>query len=314
MAGADRILSYVVSLCEKSERNDIVINYHGGEPLINFDIVKYLTCRFRDTFGNRVLFGMTTNATLLDKETAEFLADNFRYNLSVSIDGDRKTHDHNRRFTGGKGTYDIVDKNVRLLLKKRNDVRARMTYTADTVRELSLNVDHLIGMGFRVIVPVPDYSDCRWTEEHATVLEKEAFKLYMKYAENDRVRISIVNPGFERVKGRCDAGVGEINIDCDGSLYPCTCMVGNREFVAGTVDRPCTDKITAAVRAGEQAATDCAGCGLAHWCIGARCKLVNRSITGEYGVPPTFICAETNALYNAYRRYTKLHNESEKEG
>jgi len=314
VAGADRIITYVETLCKKSNPENIVINYHGGEPLVNLDIVKYLTNRFKELIGEKALFGMTTNATLLDEDTASFLSENFRYNLSVSIDGTRKTHDYNRRLIGGSGTYDIVVKHIRYLLSKRKDVRARMTYTPETVAELFLNVEHLIDLGFTVIVPVPDYSDNRWNENHARILEEETFKLYMKYADSDGVRISIVNPRFNLVKGRCNAGEGEINIDCDGSLYPCTCMVGNKDYFSGTVDRPMTDIIIDIVRNGEVAPTDCTGCGLAHWCIGARCKLVNKTITGEYGNPPAFLCAETNALYNAYCRYERVRKNNEEEG
>lgn len=311
---ANKIISYVVMQFNKSNRNTLVVNYHGGEPLINLEIVKYLTTRFKEAFGERVSFGMTTNATLLNEETAEFLSRNFRYNLSVSIDGDRETHDRNRVFHGGKGSYDIVTKNIRLLLSRRKDVRARMTYTPESVCRLYSNIEHLIRMGFSVIVPVPDYSDRRWNEGHAAILEEETLKLYKKYADNNSVRISIVNPAFHLVKGRCNAGEGEINIDCDGSLYPCTCMVSNSDYYSGTVERPLIDKITAAVREGESVSSDCTGCGLAHWCIGARCKLVNKTITGEYGNPPTFLCAETNAIYNAYCRYCNAREQIEKEG
>ena len=66
----------------------IVVNYHGGEPLLNYEIVHFMTEALKERFPNKkILFGITTNAILLDKEKMEYLSENFFYNLSISIDG-----------------------------------------------------------------------------------------------------------------------------------------------------------------------------------------------------------------------------------
>ena len=299
---ADGVFDFICAREHIRQDDYFVVNYHGGEPFLNYDIITYLTEKIKKEFPEKALFGATTNALLLDEEKCEFMVENFTYNLSVSIDGCKATHDMNRRTKGGIGTYDVVVKNIKALLGKRSDVRGRMTYTPDTVGDLCDNVSHLVDLGFKIIVPVPDYSDGRWTEEHGQILEKELLKLYEKYGDDKSLNIGCLNQDFRIKKGRCNAGEGEMNIDSDGTIYPCAQMVHDPDYKAGTIYDPRTDRIVKLVEEGEKEKSFCDDCGLSHWCIGSRCKLINRSLTGSFSEPAEFVCVETNAIYNAQRK------------
>lgn len=297
---AERILEYISKRIQESYDQYIVVNYHGGEPLLNYKIIVYMTEELNKRFSSKgVLFGITTNGTLLDKEKSEFLRENFYYNLSISMDGTKSVHDLNRKNINGEGSYEDIIERIKPILRERKDVRARMTYTPETVAFLSESVRHLIDVGFHNIVPVPNYYDKNWTTKHALILESEILSLYSQYAESD-IHISVLEPDFHIAKGRCNAGIGEINIDCSGNIYPCTCMVGNDKYQAGSVTDVNKEKILNILSVSEKTSSQCNGCGLEHWCIGARCKMVNKMITGDYGTAPSFLCAETNALYSAY--------------
>ena len=303
---ADRVFDFIRSRVEKTKNEYVVINYHGGEPLLNFDTIVYLTEKIKkELYNHNVVFGVTTNGLLLNEKKSEYLADNFLYNLSVSVDGLKDTHDMYRKTLSGEGTYDKVMSNISYLLERRKDLRARMTYIPETVQYLYENISHLADVGFRVIVPVPDYSNNNWQDEHSRILEEEIVRLYEKYGNNDTITISLINPDFRVPKGRCNAGEGEINIDCSGKIYPCTCMVHDAGYAFGTVEKPQLSGISELLKESENEMTDCSKCSLSHWCVGARCKLVNKSVTGRYGQPPEFLCAETNAIFNAYRRMNK---------
>ncbi|MDE7201668.1 MAG: radical SAM protein [Lachnospiraceae bacterium] len=288
----------------------IVVNYHGGEPLLNYEIVHFMTEALKERFPNKkILFGITTNAILLDKDKMEYLSENFFYNLSISIDGGRQIHDRNRITIQNSGTYNTVIKNIYPLLSRRKDLRARMTYTPDTVGSLFESVKNVVDLGFRIVVPVPNYSDDNWTEEHAEILEYEICKMYHFYGNKEEVHISLLSPDFQIAKGKCNAGTGEINIDCQGKIYPCTCMVNCEKYQLGNVLVPAEQKTVRFLEEADKADSECEGCGLEHWCVGARCKLVNKILTGSYGSPPAFLCAETNALYKAYCRFGGRGNE-----
>ena len=300
---ADQSLDYICSKTMESSDEYIVVNYHGGEPLLNYKIIFYMTEQLKKRISKRKLvFGITTNGILLDQEKSDYIINNFLYNLSISIDGTKEIHDMNRKTIQGEGTYEKVIKNIQTIIKKRKDTRARVTYTPETVGYLGKSVENLVNIGFHNIVPVPNYSDKNWSENHGEILEEEILKLYNKYGKLTDIYISLLKPDFHVAKGRCNAGIGEINIDCYGRIYPCTCMVSEDKYQLGSVQKPEEKNVIELLRESEKSETECNGCGLEHWCIGARCKLVNKMITGDFGNAPSFLCAETHALYHAYNK------------
>lgn len=300
---AEQTLDYICSKINESKEEYSVVNYHGGEPLLNYKVIYYMTEQLKERLPNRkILFGLTTNGFLLDQEKSEYLINNFQYNLSISIDGTKEIHDMNRKTIQGKGTYEKVIENIQTILRKRKDTRARVTYTPETLGYLFKSIVNLVNIGFHNIVPVPNYSDMNWTDKHGKILEEEILKLYYRYGKQTDIYISLLTPDFHVAKGRCNAGIGEINIDCYGRIYPCTCMVSEEKYQLGSVQMPKEQDVIELLKESEKSETECKGCGLEHWCIGARCKLVNKMITGDFGLAPSFLCAETHALYRVYSR------------
>jgi len=301
---ADKIILFIIDKVNKLSDKYVVVNYHGGEPLLNFEIVRYITDQLmKKLFDRNLLFGITTNAVLLNRSITEYLTNNFKYNLSISIDGTPEIHDLNRKDFNGEGTYKKVVSNIYDLLSKRNDLRARITYNPDTIAYLANSIKHVEGLGFKNIVPVPDYSDNKWNDIHGKILEDQIDMLYTKYKNKSDIFISILNPDFYISKGRCNAGIGEINIDCVGDIYPCTCMVSDKAYKIGSVTKDIDYIIIKELlKKSMEKNLECNDCNLAHWCIGARCKLVNKMITGYYDLPPGFLCKETHAIYNSYHK------------
>lgn len=87
------------------------------------EIVSYAEQTFE---GKEILFGITTNATLLTEEVIDFLLEH-KFNITISIDVPKKVQDKNREFKGGQGSYDIVIKNVSLLHDKNPDLMKNVT-------------------------------------------------------------------------------------------------------------------------------------------------------------------------------------------
>lgn len=130
----DNVIDFIDEHMSHNPGEDLLIDFHGGEPLLQFDKIEYAIEKFNKMFGKRVRYGITTNGTILTDNILKCLVDNFHYSLSVSIDGTRETHDQKRRMKDGKGSYDIVIKNARRILEKRKDVRVRMTVDSTTVK------------------------------------------------------------------------------------------------------------------------------------------------------------------------------------
>ena len=142
------VQSIEMLLSESPDQKRYNVVFFGGEPLSNLPLIKEIIAYCEQRFGalgRRVDFSLTTNATLLDEKTVDYLAEH-NVGVAVSIDGPKAYHDRNRITVGGKGTYDTVEKKVGLLLAKyqHRPVGARHATTGVT----DVEFDHLQHPGF----------------------------------------------------------------------------------------------------------------------------------------------------------------------
>ena len=100
-------------IARSRESNRLHLGFYGGEPLLEFDLMKRCVDYIKQSVeGKTLTFGITTNATLLTDEKIKFLHDNNFY-LTISIDGSKQEHDACRVFSDGSGSFDIVMHNIR---------------------------------------------------------------------------------------------------------------------------------------------------------------------------------------------------------
>lgn len=96
---------------------NVAIGFYGGEPLLQFPLIKKLVEYSKERFrGKPLLFSMTTNGSLLTEEVVAYLEEN-NVNLMVSMDGPKTINDRNRVFRNGTGTFDVVAKNFKEMKK-----------------------------------------------------------------------------------------------------------------------------------------------------------------------------------------------------
>lgn len=100
----------------RSDRADqLCLSFYGGEPLLEFELIKKCSDYIIKHKGDRkVIYPITTNGTLLDQEKIEFLVKN-NVSLMISLDGAKESHDANRKFTSGKGSFELIMKNLKAL-------------------------------------------------------------------------------------------------------------------------------------------------------------------------------------------------------
>ena len=122
---------------QSAGRHGVHITFFGGETLMNFPLLKkvvdYAKQKAADQ-GRSIDFSLTTNATLLTPTIIEYLSAN-EIGVTVSMDGDKASHDKFRVFSNGKGSYDIVEPRVRELIKehKTRPIVARVTMTSQAM-------------------------------------------------------------------------------------------------------------------------------------------------------------------------------------
>lgn len=106
----------------------VVIGFYGGEPLLEFNLIKECVKYARNCVeGKTIHFNLTTNGTLLSDEVVDYLASN-DFSLAISIDGSRDEHDVNRKFANGEGSFDTIISNVRHLQKRYPEFSKHVTF------------------------------------------------------------------------------------------------------------------------------------------------------------------------------------------
>lgn len=121
---AKRAIDFFLARAHESGR--VHVGFYGGEPLLEFDLIKRCVAYVKEAVeGREITFGITTNATLLNDEKIQFLAEN-DVQLTISIDGSKQEHDACRVFPDGSGSFDIVMRSIRRVKELYPDYASRM--------------------------------------------------------------------------------------------------------------------------------------------------------------------------------------------
>jgi uncharacterized protein len=239
-------------IANSGNRRNLEVDFFGGEPLMNFDVVKQLVAYGREQekiHDKHFRFTLTTNGVLLDDEVMEF-ANREMDNVVLSIDGRKEVHDRMRPFRKGAGSYDLIVPKFQKLADSRGQERyyVRGTYTHYNT-DFSRDVLHLADLGFKqisvepvVAAPEDDYA---LTEDDLPTLFAEYDSLAAEMVERKKngngfnfFHFMIDLEGgpcvYKRLSG-CGSGTEYLAVTPWGDLYPCHQFVGKDEFLMGNV-------------------------------------------------------------------------------
>lgn len=296
---ANKVVDFICNTFSKKE-DELRIDFHGGEPLLNFEILKFFIKTFKMLYPEKKKkYSITTNATLLNEEQIGYLVQNVK-NISVSIDGSKEKHDRYRVFPNGKGSYEIaISNSMKLLSKLQEKLRVRMTFGADTVLGIGKDMEQLYAMGFKTVAALPDIFNPNWSKKDFDVLEKEI--VYMKQHITDAdVYFNLMQPLVVQKKGKCAGGINEIDIYPDGKLYPCTMATGIPEFQIGDVILGISaDKRDRILSYSECPIDTCIDCDMYCFCECIRCRIVNKLTMEDYNSPNVVQCLFNNTIMRA---------------
>lgn len=239
-------------LSHSGSRRNLEIDFFGGEPLMNFQVVKDLVSYGREAekaYGKNIRFTITTNGLLLDEEKEDYINTNMD-NVILSIDGRPEVNDNMRRTVNDKGTYDIIVKNyLRFAEKRKGTYYVRGTFTRDNL-DFSEDVKHLAEIGFKNISVEPVVTDLsqRYAlqeEDKDRILDEydKLTDLYLDHAKEGKqfafFHFNVdLNQGpcvYKRVAG-CGAGTEYVAVSPEGDIYPCHQFVGNPDFQLGNLN------------------------------------------------------------------------------
>ncbi len=233
-------------LIEKSEdRENLELDFFGGEPLMNFDtvkqIVEYARSREKEC-GKRFRFTITTNGLLLDDDKIDFINKEMS-NVVLSIDGRKETNDNVRIRVDGSGCYDSILPKFKKLVEQRGDKEyyVRGTFTKYNI-DFCEDVFSLYNEGFDQISVEPVVCG---SENPYALTEKELSEIFKEYIKRQRegkgfnffhfmLDLDQGPCAIKRLRG-CGCGNEYVAVTPDGDIFPCHQFVGIDEFKMGNL-------------------------------------------------------------------------------
>ena len=239
-------------IANSGNRRNLEVDFFGGEPLMNWQVVKDLVKYGREQekkHGKNFRFTLTTNGVLLDDEVMEF-CNREMANVVLSIDGRKEVHDFMRPFRKGKGSYDLIVPKFRKFAESRTQDRyyVRGTFTRHNL-DFAKDVLHLADLGFKqisvepvVALPEEEYAlreeDIPQICEEYDRLAAEMIKRHREGKEFNFFHFMIDLTGgpcvYKRLSG-CGSGTEYLAVTPWGDFYPCHQFVGEEAFLMGNV-------------------------------------------------------------------------------
>lgn len=267
-------------------RKNIEVDFFGGEPLLNFDVVKKAVAHGREIEKEgkkKFHFTITTNGTLLNDEIIDYINENME-NVVISLDGRKEVNDAMRYYRGGQGSYDRIVPLAKKLVEARNGKQyyIRGTFTAKNI-DFAEDVFYIADLGFREVSVEPVVGTgepFHLREEHIPAILEEydrLAKMYLDYtAEGNQLKfyhfnINLYNgPCVHRRVLACGAGFEYLAVSPEGYLYPCHQFVGQEEFIIGTVEEGIQNEEIAArfKNCNIMTKDECKNCWAKYFCSG----------------------------------------------
>ncbi|MCD8076942.1 MAG: thioether cross-link-forming SCIFF peptide maturase [Lachnospiraceae bacterium] len=250
-----KALDFLIS--HSGNRRNLEVDFFGGEPTMNFQVVRDLVAYGREQekkYDKKFRFTLTTNGVLLNDEIMEF-CNREMGNVVLSIDGRKEVNDFMRPFRKGAGSYDLIVPKFQKFAESRNQDKyyVRGTFTHYNT-DFSQDVLHLADLGFKQIsvepVVAPPEADYAITPEDVPKICEEYDKLAAEMIRRSRegrgfnffhfmIDLSGGPCVYKRLSG-CGSGTEYLAVTPWGDLYPCHQFVGQEEFLLGNVDEGIT--------------------------------------------------------------------------
>lgn len=246
-------------IANSGNRRNLEVDFFGGEPLMNWEVVKQLVEYGRSKekeYNKNFRFTMTTNGVLLNDEIMEY-CNREMSNVVLSLDGRKEVNDKMRPFRGGKGSFDLIVPKFQKFAEMRGDrdYYVRGTFTRHNL-DFSKDVTEFADLGFRSmsiepVVAKPEEEYAIREEDLPQIMEEydHLAEEYIKRKKEGRgfnfFHFNIdLNQGpcvAKRLSG-CGSGTEYLAVTPWGDLYPCHQFVGQEEFLLGNVDTGVTNE------------------------------------------------------------------------
>ena len=288
-------------IANSGDRRNLEVDFFGGEPLMNWEVVKQLVAYARSVekeHNKNFRFTLTTNGLLIDDEVIDFLNKEMS-NVVLSLDGRKEVHDLFRKDYAGNGSYDKIIPKFKRLVESRGgkNYYMRGTFTHNNV-DFTEDIFHMADLGFtelsmEPVVCAPD-DPCALTDEDLPKLFEQyeiLAKEMIKRKKEGRpftfyhYMIDLKNGPciYKRITG-CGSGTEYMAVTPWGELFPCHQFVGDPKYSLGNIwdgvkNKACQDEFRSC---NAYAREECRDCWAKLYCSGG-CAANAYHATGSIG-------------------------------
>ena len=252
-----RALDFLIE--NSGTRRNLEVDFFGGEPLMNWDVVKQLVAYAREQekiHNKNFRFTLTTNGVLIDDDVIDF-SNREMSNVVLSLDGRKEVHDRLRKDYTGKGSYDLIVPKFKEFVERRGNKNYYMrgTFThANT--DFTNDILHMADMGFTELSMEPVVCS---PEDASALTESDLPVLFEQYEILAKEMIKRKKEGkpftfyhymldlkhgpciYKRISG-CGSGTEYMAVTPSGDLYPCHQFVGDTKYLLGNIYDGVTNK------------------------------------------------------------------------
>lgn len=342
----DTALSAIDFIKEHSIDSDFInIGFYGGEPLINYNLIKnVILYTEKELFGKEILFSLTTNGTLLDKEKLEFF-NNRQVAITLSLDGPKQINDKNRKMLNADiSPFEIVKNKIELITKEYKNINEllaiNMVIDPRNPYDDYMSIYELIPElhNIKLLASIVDTNHLINKFDYGdTFIEQKEYAEFISRLEEDQKVESRVNEKnvmketFKSFKdqmdkminkkisfspsGPCIPGADKLFVDCEGNFYPCekvptkTYDLSFGDIYSG-ID---LDKVNNMLKISELTKEECSKCWAFNLCSSClKYSISNNTISREGRLQyceESKILALNMLLANvAYKKQIKINN------
>lgn len=317
-----RVIDFAFKNTPSEEKIDI--GFFGGEPLLEFGLIKTITemTEKHPSFNDaRVEFTVVTNGTIFSNEIADFLNEH-NIGFCISCDGPSFVQDMFRSFPSGNGSSDIVENTIRRAMETLPSVLVNAVYHPKTFRYLPQVVEYFSSIGLKQIYLNPDFS-APWSKKEACLLPEVYARIAEKYINYYILqrphfislidsKITVILRGGYKPLERCRMGRGEFAFTPSGNIYPCERLIGadTGDHCIGNInDGLNLEQMSCKMAPEQDINAECLTCGMKDYCMNW-CGCSNYFSSGYYNRVGPFLCAsEKTAIKTAFDVFTILEKK-----
>lgn len=314
------------------DSKEVHLSFYGGEPLLEFELIKKIVDYSKRRFvGKKLNFGMTTNGTLLTEEKIRFL-DAHNFHIMISLDGPKEINDQNRVFADGRGTFDTIIKKLELIkeISPKLYKKTKISNVIDPINSFDcINSVYMEGAELSKFQPTPSYVDFEYEDREIIFSDDYVWKNNYQYllvilSKFNRFPKESLSPisfnslihhiaSFSDIaqgsnlqevdipSGSCIPGQTRLFVDVSGELFPCERVSekSNAMCLGSIEDGFNIEKASRLLNSAKLTQSECVKCWAFRYCLQCAKRADNEfgNLSAEYKLKH---CEESKLF--AYRK------------